>query len=64
MYECPFCGAKAVIWDADFDFSDFGYEGDGVIHAYHCTECGEDIEYPEGDIEIECLIKLNEDDLK
>ena len=45
MYECFHCGAKAVIWDADFDFSDYGLDGDGIIHTCHCSNCGADIEY-------------------
>lgn len=27
MYECFHCLEKAVVWDADFDFSDFMLEG-------------------------------------
>ena len=45
MYECFHCGAKAVIWDSDFDFSDYGYEGEGIVHNCHCTRCGAEIEY-------------------
>lgn len=45
MYECFHCGAKAVIWDADFDFSDFDYEGEGIVQTCHCTNCGAQIEY-------------------
>ena len=26
MYECFHCCKRAVIWDTDFDFSDFGLE--------------------------------------
>ena len=44
MYECFHCGKKAVIWDCDFDFSDFGYDGEGIVHCCHCTECGAEIE--------------------
>lgn len=40
-----YCCEKAVIWDADFTFEDYGYEGDGLIHVYHCTNCGAEIEY-------------------
>lgn len=29
MYECFHCGERAVIWDCDYDFEDFGYDGDG-----------------------------------
>ena len=45
MYECVHCGAKAVIWDENFDFEIYGYEGEGVIRNYHCTNCGVEIEY-------------------
>ena len=45
MYECFHCGSKSVIWDADFDFSDYGYEGEGIIHICHCTNCGAEIIY-------------------
>lgn len=45
MYECFHCGAKAVIWDADYDYSDYGYEGTGIIHECHCANCGAQITY-------------------
>lgn len=45
MYECFHCGLKAVIWDGDFDFSDYGYDGKGIIHECHCTSCGARITY-------------------
>lgn len=45
MYECFNCGARAVVWQSDFDFSDFGYEGEGIVHICRCTNCGADIEY-------------------
>ena len=45
MYECFHCGERAVIWDSDFDFSDFGYDGEGIVHCCHCTNCGAEIEY-------------------
>jgi hypothetical protein len=45
MFECFNCLARAVIWDADFDFDDFGYEGTGVVHICHCSNCGAEIEY-------------------
>jgi len=35
----------AVIWQSDFDFEDFGYDGNGIVHICHCTNCGADIEY-------------------
>ena len=36
---------RAVIWDCDYDFEDFGYEGQGIVHICHCTNCGAEIEY-------------------
>lgn len=34
-----------MIWDSDFSFDDFGYEGEGIIHICHCSNCGAEIEY-------------------
>lgn len=45
MYECAHCGERAVIWDCDYDFDDFGYEGEGIVQLLHCRHCGAEIEY-------------------
>lgn len=45
MYECFHCGARAVVWDADFDFDDYGLDGEGVIHECHCENFGAQIIY-------------------
>lgn len=45
MFECFHCCRKSVVWDSDFDFSDFGLEGEGIVHMCHCTNCGAEIEY-------------------
>lgn len=45
MYECFNCLSRSVIWDADFDYSDYGLEGEGVIHECHCVNCGARITY-------------------
>lgn len=45
MYECFHYGLRAVIWDCDYDFEDYGYEGEGIVHACHCSNCGAEIEY-------------------
>ena len=45
MYECFHCGAKAVIWDNDFSFEDYGYDGEGIVQVCHCTNCGALITY-------------------
>lgn len=53
MYECFHCLTRGVIWDADFNFEDFGYEYEidgkmitqGIVHMCHCVNCGREIEY-------------------
>ena len=45
MYQCFHCCTNSVVWDSDFDFSDFEYEGEGIVHLCHCTKCGAEIEY-------------------
>ena len=52
-YECFHCGSHSVNWNADFDFSDMGYEGEGIVHTCTCADCGAEIEY---------RIKIGEDD--
>lgn len=45
MYECFHCGEKAVFWNGDFDFEDYGEEGEGIIHECQCSNCGAHITY-------------------
>lgn len=45
MYECFHCGCRSVIWQCDYMFDEFGYEGEGIIHICHCENCGAEIEY-------------------
>ena len=45
MYECFHCGVRAVVWQNDFSFEDYGYDGDGIVHVCHCAHCGAEIEY-------------------
>lgn len=45
MYECFHCLNRSVIWDADFDSEDYGYEAGGIVHACHCANCGAEIIY-------------------
>lgn len=42
-WRCFHCGGK-VIWNADFDFSDYGYEGEGIVQNYTCSKCGAEYE--------------------
>ena len=45
MYECFHCLHMSVVWDGDFAFEDYGYEGEGVIHECQCMNCGAHITY-------------------
>lgn len=45
MSQCFHCGEDTVVWDSDFDFSDFCLEGEGIVQCLHCTNCGAEIEY-------------------
>ena len=45
MYECFHYLARAVIWDADFSFEDYGEEGEGIYQVCHYTNCGAEITY-------------------
>ena len=37
------CG-ETLIWNADFDFEDYGMEGEGIVGTYDCPNCGAYIE--------------------
>lgn len=45
MYECFNCLSRSVVWDADFDFEDYGLDGVGIIHECHCANRGASITY-------------------
>ncbi len=44
-YQCFHCLSNAVGWESDFDFEDFGLEGEGIVHVCHCSNCNATIEY-------------------
>ena len=35
----------SVVWDNDFDYEDYGIEGEGIVHVCHCMHCGAKIMY-------------------
>ena len=37
---CFNCGKRAVGWQHDYSFADYGIEGDGVVHVLQCNHCG------------------------
>lgn len=44
MFYCTNCGQKTAVWGADFSFEDYGYEGEGIVSNYTCSNCGAEIE--------------------
>lgn len=46
MYECFHCLQRALVWQADYSFEDYGiYEEEGIVHTLKCSNCGADVEY-------------------
>lgn len=45
MFECFHCMNKTVVWDCDYNFEDFGLEGEGIVQVLHCANCNADITY-------------------
>lgn len=43
--ECFMRKSSRISHDADFTFEDYGEEGIGIIHEYHCMDCGARITY-------------------
>lgn len=41
-WECYICGGE-VMWDADFDAEECGYDEKGIIHTFTCRDCGAEI---------------------
>lgn len=39
MANCINCGAE-LCWQNDFDYEDYGIEGEGIVSVWHCTQCG------------------------
>ena len=44
-YQCFHCLSNTVCWDSDYDFEDFGLDGEGIVQCCHCSNCGADIQY-------------------
>lgn len=45
MYQCFHCLTNGIVWQCDYSFEDFGYEGEGIVQICRCTNCGAEIEY-------------------
>lgn len=55
MFECFHCLHKSLVWQSDYSYEDFGYEGEGIVQILHCSNCGAEVEY---------RIKINEEDIE
>ena len=46
MFECFHCLQRTVVWQADFNADEYGYDDpDGIVHICHCSHCGAEIIY-------------------
>ena len=41
--KCWHC-KEELIWGGDFDFEDYGYEGDGIVSNLSCSNCEASVE--------------------
>lgn len=37
--KCWFCGGE-LIWNCDYSFDDYGYDGEGIVTVLTCSNCG------------------------
>lgn len=44
---CFHCGGR-LVWQNDFSYEDYGYEGEGIVQVLNCMDCGADVEYKIG----------------
>lgn len=44
MTNCWFCGHE-MIWNSDFSYEDYGYEGEGTIAVLNCPNCNATAEF-------------------
>ena len=44
MSTCWYCSG-VLIWGSDFDFEDYGLEGEGIITELTCSSCGAEVTY-------------------
>ena len=45
MFECFHCLHRSLIWQSDFAFEDYGYDGEGIVQNLVCENCGAEVEY-------------------
>lgn len=37
--KCWFCGGT-LIWNNDYNYEDYGLDGEGIVSVLVCSECG------------------------
>ncbi len=42
--ECPYCKQGVLSCTADYEFEEFGVEGEGIVQITRCTNCKIEIE--------------------
>lgn len=45
LFECFHCLHRSLVWQSDFMFEDYGYEGEGIVQNLTCMNCGAEVEY-------------------
>ena len=45
MFECANCLSRSVYVISNFSYEECGYEGEGTVTFYECSNCGAEIEY-------------------
>ena len=55
MYQCFHCLQNTLCWECDYDYEDYGYEGEGIVQVLHCSNCG---------AEVECKIPIRDEEEK
>lgn len=45
MYQCFHCLNNSLVWQSDYSFEDFGYDGEGIVHILICSKCNSEVEY-------------------
>lgn len=39
---CSICGGD-MIWQCDYDYEDFGCDGEGIVSIWDCPKCGTEV---------------------
>lgn len=45
MFQYFHCLQNTLCWEYDYDYEDYGYEGEDIVQILHCSNCGAKVEY-------------------